>query len=144
MSLPHPHDDPRLYLHVIEKRLLAWVIDLIITALLVTMALMATLGLTLLLFPVLWFAVSVTYRTWMLRRYGATLGMMVAALQLRRLDGQRADETLCLWHALIYAGSMVFVMPQVVSVVLMLLTPHRQGLPDWLLGTVIINRPHEA
>jgi hypothetical protein len=59
---------------------------------------------------------------------------------LRRLDGGRADPALCLWHAVLYAGTMMFVFPQIASVALVLTTPYKQALNDWLLGTTLINR----
>lgn len=139
MSLPHPADDPDFYAHLIPKRLLAWVIDLIVTTLLVLLVLALTAFLTILIFPVLWFAISVAYRTVMLSRYGATAGMMVAAIKLRRLDASRPDPTLCLWHSVIYSVSMVFVFPQIGSIALMLITPYKQGLNDWVLGTTLVN-----
>mgnify|MGYP000982976608 CR=1 len=140
MSLPHPHDDPGFYDHLIVKRFLAWAIDLMVTLVLVMLVLGLTAFLTVLILPVIWVAVAVAYRTVMLTRYGATLGMMVAAIKLRRLDGTWADATMCLWHSVIYAMSMVFVFPQVASVALMLITPYKQGLNDWLLGTTLVNK----
>ncbi|MCB1396592.1 MAG: RDD family protein [Rhodobacter sp.] len=140
MSLPHPLDDPAFYDHLIAKRLLAWVIDLAVTLVLMLVVLAATAFLAIVIFPMVWVAVAVAYRTVMLTRYGATVGMLVAAIRLRRLDGSRPDPTLCLWHSAIYAGTMAFVVPQVASVALMLTTPYKQGLNDWLLGTTLVNR----
>ena len=140
MSLPHPEDDPAFYDHLIAKRFLAWVIDLLVTALLTLLVIVLTLGLAALVFPLVWAVIAVAYRTVMLTRYGATVGMLVAAIRLRRLDGSRPDPTLCLWHSAIYAGTMAFVVPQVASVALMLTTPYKQGLNDWLLGTTLVNR----
>lgn len=140
MSLPHPLDDPAFYDHLIAKRFLAWCIDLIITTLLVVVVLAATALIALLFLPLLWSAVSIAYRSVMLTRYGATVGMMVAAIRLRCLDGARADGQTCLWHSVIYSLGMVFVVPQIGSVALMLATPCKQGLNDWLLGTTLVNR----
>lgn len=140
MSLPHPSDDPGFYDHLIAKRFIAWAIDLMVTTVLVAIALALTAFVTIFIFPILWFAVAVAYRTVMLTRYGATLGMMVAAIKLRRLDARRADSTLCLWHSVLYAFSMVFVFPQIASIALMLVTPYKQGLNDWLLGTTLVNK----
>lgn len=141
MSLPDPLDDPSFYEHVVEKRALAWAIDLAVTLVLVLLVVVLSVGLALILTPLLWAAIAVAYRTVMLTRYGATLGMLVAALRLRRLDGAKPDQTLCLWHAILHAVSMIFILPQIGSVTLMLVTPRRQALNDWLLGTAMINRP---
>lgn len=143
MGLPHPYDDPAFYDHLIAKRLLAWTVDLVITLVLVVVALGMTAFLGVLVLPVIWSAVAIAYRTVMLTRFGATLGMMVAAIQLRRLDGARADPVTCLWHSVAYSASMVFVVPQIASVALMLVTPYRQGLNDWVLGTTLVNRLHD-
>ena len=139
MSLPHPEDDPGFYDHVIAKRFLAWLIDLLVTALLTVVAIILTLGFGALIFPLIWGAIAIAYRTVMLTRYGATAGMLVAALRLRRLDGGRPGSTLCLWHSVIYSASMIVVPVQVASVAMMLTTPYRQGLNDWILGTTILN-----
>lgn len=141
MSLPDPLDDPGFYDHVVEKRFLAWVIDLIVTLVLVLLAGLFTVGVALFLFPLVWSAVAIAYRTVLLSRYSATLGMLVVALRLRRLDGGRPDQTLCLWHAGLHAASMVLVVPQIASVAMILLSPRRQALNDWLLGTAMVNRP---
>jgi len=140
MSLPHPYDDPAFYDHLVTKRFLAWCIDLVITLVLVMIPLILSAFLLVFVFPLVWSAVAVAYRTVMLTRYGATLGMMVAAIKLRHLDAERPDAMICLWHSVIYAASMVFVFPQIGSVVLMLTTPYKQGLNDWLLSTTLVNR----
>ncbi|HPD92361.1 MAG: RDD family protein [Rhodobacter sp.] len=139
MSLPHPEDDPAFYDHLIAKRFLAWVIDLLVTALLTLLVIVLTLGLAALVFPLVWAVIAVAYRTVMLTRYGATAGMLVAAVRLRRLDGRRPDSTLCLWHSALYSGSMIVFPVQIASVAMMLTTPYRQGLNDWILGTTILN-----
>lgn len=144
MRLPDPADNPDFYEHLIPKRLLAWVIDLAITLILVALVVLATALLALFIFPLVWSAIAVAYRTVMLTRYGATLGMMVASVQLRHLDGRRPTQETALAHSLLYAATMVFIVPQIASVTMMLLTPYRQGLNDWLLGTTIINRWLEA
>lgn len=140
MSLPHPYDDPGFYDHLIVKRFLAWCIDLMITIVLVLLALAATAFLAVLLLPLVWVAVAIAYRTVMLTRYGATLGMMIAAINLRHLDGTRPDPTTCLWHSVLFSLTMLFVVSQIGSIALMFVTPYKQGLNDWLLGTTLVNR----
>ncbi len=144
MSLPDPTRDPEFYRALLLKRALAWAVDFVITLALVLGVLVVTLFVGLFFFPVLWVAVSVAYRWVMLSRYGATAGMMLMAIKLRRLDGRRPDSTLCLIHALIFSAAMVTVIGQVLSVALMLITPYRQGLNDLILGTTVINRFTES
>ena len=140
MTLPDPALHPECYEHVIGKRFLAWVVDLAITLGLMLGAIILSGFIALFVFPVVWFALAVAYRTFMLARYGATAGMMLAAVEWRGLDGSVPSQEYALAHSVIYALSMTFVVPQILSVVLMLNTPYRQGLNDWILRTTIINR----
>lgn len=140
MSLPDPNHEPGLYRDLVVKRFVAWSVDLVITFLLVAVIVVLTAFVGLFFLPILWIAVSVTYRTVMLTNYAATLGMMLAAIRLRHLDGRRPGPMTCLWHAVIFSGSMASVLGQVASVGLMLTTPYRQGLNDVILGTTMINR----
>ncbi|WP_068296952.1 RDD family protein [Pararhodobacter sp. CCB-MM2] len=140
MRLPDPDDHPELYEHLIAKRLLAWVIDVAVTALLVIVALILTGGLALLILPLLWGAISIAYRTTLLNRYSATLGMLVASTRLCRLDGQALSPQTTLLHSITYSATMAFVLPQIGSIFLMLNSPYKQGLNDWLLGTTIVNK----
>ncbi|WP_334193362.1 RDD family protein [Pararhodobacter sp.] len=139
-ALPDPYDDPAFYDDLIPKRFLAWVVDLAITLVLVVLALALTGFIAIIILPLVWMGVAITYRTLMLDRFGATAGMMLVALEWRRLDGRRADTTLALWHSAIYALSMSFILGQLISVLLMVMTPYKQGLNDKILGTVIVNR----
>jgi uncharacterized RDD family membrane protein YckC len=76
----------------------------------------------------------------MLVRFDATLGMMLAGLRLRRLDGTRPPPAVCLWHAAIYSGAMATILGQIASVALLLTSPYRQGLNDLILGTTMVHR----
>lgn len=140
MSLPDPDLHPECYEHVIARRFGAWVVDLAVTLVLMVLATVATGFVALFIFPVAWFAIAVAYRTLSLQRWGATPGMMLMALEWRRLDGSAPAGDLALPYAVLYALSMTFVVGQVISVVLMFNTPYRQGLNDWLMGTTIIRR----
>lgn len=140
LPLPAPEDAPDLYRDVILKRFLAWLVDLVITFAITGVIVVLTVFLGLFFLPLLWIAVSVTYRTVMLSSYGATAGMLLVALRLRHLDGRRPGPAVCLWHAAIFAGAMTTALGQVVSVGLMLITPYRQSLGDAILGTTMINR----
>lgn len=140
MKLPDPAYEAEFYRDLILKRFVAWVVDLLITLVLVAVVVVLTAFIGLIFLPVLWIAVSITYRTVMLSNYGATAGMMLAAIKLRHLDGRRAEPMICLWHAVIFSASMASVFGQIASVGLMLTTPYRQGLNDVILGTTLINR----
>lgn len=140
MSLPDPIYEPEFYQALLVKRLLAWGVDMLITLAIVVALVVITVFLGLFFLPVLWIAVSVAYRWVMLSNYAATAGMMLAGIKLRHLNGRRPDPVVCLLHAVIFSFSIAFVLPQIASVALMMVTPYRQGLNDLLLGTTMINR----
>ncbi len=140
MRLPDPADAPEFYRDLVIKRFVAWCVDLLITLGLTLLAVVLTAFIGIFILPLLWGAVAITYRTVMLANYGATPGMMLAAIKLRHLDGRRANPTTCLWHAIIHVGSNVSILGQIASIGLILVTPHRQALNDVVLGTTLINR----
>jgi uncharacterized RDD family membrane protein YckC len=91
--------------------------------------------------PLLYLVVNVTYRIATLSGGSATPGMRLVAIELRTRHGERLDLPHAALHSLGYAVSVAMVLPQVVSVALMLSTPRGQGLSDLVLGTAAINRP---
>lgn len=143
MRLPDPAVEPAYYNDLLPKRLLAWVVDLLVTLAAMAVVLVLTLFLAAVVFPLVWAAIAIAYRYVMLTRYGQTLGMMLASLELVRLDGTRTDPMTNLLHAAIYSGCMATVVGQVASVALMLTTPYKQGLNDVILRTTMVHRSHE-
>ena len=91
--------------------------------------------------PVLGVAVNVAYRYVGLVKWSATPGMALMAVELRDARGERLEPGTVLFHTLIYTAASATVILQVVSVVMMLTSDRRQGLPDVLLGTAMLNRP---
>lgn len=140
MRLPDPALEPGYYSDLLPKRFLAWVVDVAVVFVIVALLVVMSLALAFFILPFLWAAVAVGYRYVMLTRYDATLGMQLAALRLRHLDGTKPQPLTCLLHALIYSGTMVSVLGQVASVALMLTLPYRQGLNDLLLSTTMVHR----
>lgn len=139
MRLPDPELDPGYYSDLLPKRLMAWVVDLLVTLAAMLVVLVLTLFLAAFAFPLVWAAIAIAYRYVMLTRYQATLGMMLASLELVRLDGGRTDPATNFLHATIYSISMATVVGQVASVALMLTTPYRQGLNDMILRTTMVH-----
>lgn len=140
MRLPDPALEPEFYSDLLLKRFLAWVIDLLVTLVLLVVAIVLSAFTGLFFLPLLYLVVSIVYRWVMLSNYGATVGMLLFAIRLRQLDGGKPDSNTCLWHAIIFSASMTTVIGQVISVGLMLTTPYRQGLNDVILRTAMINR----
>jgi uncharacterized RDD family membrane protein YckC len=122
------------------KRVFAWGIDVVVTLALTLVGLVLTLFLSMFLLPLLFAAISIGYRTVMLARFGATLGMMVTALKWRGLDGRDPDVMTAFIYSAMHAGLWAIFPLQIASMVMILLTPYRQGLHDMVLGTTMLHR----
>ncbi|MDD7969690.1 RDD family protein [Roseinatronobacter alkalisoli] len=140
MTLPDPELQPEFYADVPLKRVGAWAIDLVVTALLTLIGLVMTLFISVFFLPVLFATASIAYRTVMLARYGATLGMMGTALKWRSLDGRNPDAMTAFWYSVMHAGMWTVFPLQAASMVMILLTPYRQGLHDFVLNTTMLHR----
>jgi uncharacterized RDD family membrane protein YckC len=139
MSLPDPELQPEFYRDVPLKRALAWLVDLLVTLALTLVALTFTLFLAAFFLPFFFVVISVAYRTVMLSRYGATLGMMLMALKWRGLSGRVPDPLTAFYYSLIHAGQWAVLPVQIASVVMILVTPYRQGLNDHIMGTTMLH-----
>jgi len=139
--LPDPNLRPEFYADVALKRLGAWVVDTVLIVLLTVLTVPFTGFLALLALPLVYLALNLGYRTATLARWSATPGMLLLAIEFRGADGHRLDSTTAFLHSLGFTLSTMFVLPQIGSVVLMLITPRGQGLSDHILGTVALNRP---
>ncbi|MFN7003944.1 MAG: RDD family protein [Roseinatronobacter sp.] len=140
MTLPDPELQPEFYADVPFKRATAWAIDLVVTLALTVVALALTLFIGAFFLPLFFAAVSIGYRTVMLARYGATLGMMVMALKWRSLDGRAPDALTAFYYSAFHAGLWTVFPAQIASMVMILVTPYRQGLHDTVLGTTMLHR----
>jgi uncharacterized RDD family membrane protein YckC len=138
--LPDPQTQPEFYESVPTKRFLAWVVDSLLIGVFCILALILTLGIGFFFLPLLMLTVGFCYRAATLATGSATWGMALMAVEIRRHDGARLDPISAFLHTLGYSVSMAFVFPQIVSVLLMLLSDRAQGLTDYVLGTVCINR----
>lgn len=125
---------------VLARRVLAWIFDTVIVAIVVALIVPFTGFLALFFLGALYLAVNLIYRWIGLARHSATPGMRLAGVELRDMRGGRIDGATALAHTLGYALSVAFVLPQVISVVLMAFSKRGQGLTDHVLNTVMINR----
>lgn len=140
-ALPDPDRHADFYRGVAVKRGVAWAIDAVVTTALTALIVPFTAFTALLFLPLLFLAVNFVYRAAFLANTSATPGMWLTGIEFRRLDGDRLDSGSAIAHTM---GTMVtwgFVLPQLASVLLMLLGPRGQGLSDLVLGTAAINRP---
>ena len=149
--MPHAFDpiaNPELFEGVLERRVIAFVIDVMILAIPVMLAAMfiflfglVTLGLGWVLFllispaTVIW---ALCYFGFMLGGpHSATIGMRVMDIELRTWYGAPAYFVLGAMHAVVFWVSVSFLTPAIVLVGLF--NGRRRMLHDIILGTVVIN-----
>jgi uncharacterized RDD family membrane protein YckC len=157
---PHAYDPiahPELFDGVLARRLIAFLIDLIIIAIPVLVlavfmaaATIATLGIAAILFailsPLYWPLIVV----WALCYYGfsfgspasATVGMRVMDLEMRTWYGSPAYFVLGAVHAIVFWLTISFLTPLILLVGFF--NQRRRLLHDMLVGTVVINNPSRA
>ena len=140
LPLPDPSINPEFYASIPSKRFLAWVVDTVLIAISCLVLSILSIGVGFFFWPILFVIISFAYRSVTLARGSATWGMALMAVEVRRHDGERLDWLTAMLHTLGYMVSMALFLPQVVSVILMLISPRAQGLTDHVLGTVVINR----
>lgn len=140
-ALPDPQTQAAFYSGVAPKRLLAWIFDVILIS--VATAIIATLPLFIGWFflPVIYITVSFFYRWIGLTNASATLGQRLFNLQFRNNEGAHLTSGEALLHTLGYLVSTGFFLPQLISLVLILMSGRGQALHDLLAGVALINRP---
>lgn len=139
-ALPDPEFRPEFYADTPSKRGLAWLVDSVLIAILVAIAVPFTAFTALLFLPLLYLMIGFLYRWVSLARWSATPGMLFFAVEFRTLRGARMDSAVAFVHTLAYTVSTAMVLPQILSIGLMLTSARRQGLSDLVLGTVAMNR----
>ncbi|MCR8546235.1 RDD family protein [Salipiger sp. P9] len=138
--LPDPVRQSAFYESVAIKRALAWVIDSIIVALLVMLALVLTFFVGAFVFFALWMVISFGYRVATIASGSATWGMRMMAIEFRDWRGQKLDLGQAFLHTLGYTVSVAVAPLQIVSMICMIATERGQGLTDLVLGTVALNK----
>jgi uncharacterized RDD family membrane protein YckC len=136
-------DDVRAYDGVRTRRILAFVIDYCIVALLtipfailVAVLGLLTFGLGWALYSILVPAVAILY-IWntLGGRNQATSGMRMMGIRLDRLDGTRIDGLTAVVHSVLFWASTVILTPFILLVTLF--ADRKRTLHDLLLGTVV-------
>lgn len=140
-TLPDPDRQAEFYADVPIKRALAWVVDAIVIAIITMIVVPFTLFLSLFFLPALYLTISFLYRTISLARHSATPGMRLMAIEFRDRTGAKFDLGTAFLHTLGYTLTISTLLPQLLSMGLMLTTARGQGLTDLVLGTVAINKP---
>lgn len=140
-TLPDPDYDADFYRDVVTKRGIAWLIDIALISAIVGVLIILSLFIAFIFLPVVYFFTSFVYRWLSLAAWSGTPGMRMMAIQLRGPDGRPLDGLSAFLHTTGYAISIVTFPLQMISVVMMLTTPRKQGLSDMILGTAMLNRP---
>ncbi len=141
--IPTRLDDIRVYEGVLTRRMMAFVIDYLLVALMmIPVAILVfvfgivTLGFGWALFSVLFPAVALTY-VWntMGGPNQATVGMRMMDIRLERIDGQRIDGLLAIVHTVLFWAGNVLLTPLILLATLFL--ERKRTVHDLLLGTVV-------
>lgn len=139
-GLPDPEVAAEFYKDVPVKRLIAWIIDSILIAILTTLVLPFTAFVGIFFFVALYGIGGFFYRWATLAMGSATLGMRLASIELRMLSGDKLSGGGAFLHTLGYIVSVSVTPLQLISIVLMLFSARKQGLTDHILGTAAINK----
>ncbi|OUS21989.1 hypothetical protein DI396_05635 [Litorivita pollutaquae] len=138
--LPDPDTQPEFYADVATKRLLAFLVDVVLIALLTLIAIVLSLFILSFFAPLLYAVISFVYRTMSLANRSATPGMRLMAIEMRTLNGAPLSLPMAAAHTLGTTMSFAVFPVQIASVVMMLMTPRGQGLTDHVIGTVALNK----
>jgi uncharacterized RDD family membrane protein YckC len=153
---PHAYDpvmNPELFEGVLSRRIVAFVVDLVILSIPVVLASIfifafgiVTLGLGFMLYGLLYPATVI----WALVYFGvtlggpssATIGMRLMDLEMRTWYGAPAYFVLGAVHAIVFWMSITVLSPFIVLVAFF--NERRRLLHDIVLGTVVINNARRA
>jgi len=142
--IPARLDDLRAYEGVLSRRIMAFIIDYMLVALisvpvaiLVFLLGIVTLGLAWFLFSILFPGVALIY-VW--NTLGgssqATLGMRAMNIRLERIDGVPVDGLVAIVHTVLFWAGNVLLTPLILLATLFL--SRKRTVHDLLLGTVVI------
>ena len=140
-GLPDPALDAQFYENVATKRLLAWIVDVLISVVITLAIGFMTFGLLLFFyFPIL-FGVSFLYRFISISSGSATWGMRLFGIELRNAQGNRFASADAFMHTFLFFIVNVSVVGLLINAAMMLLGERGQGLHDYVMGSTAINRP---
>ncbi|MAX73177.1 MAG: hypothetical protein CMH66_05820 [Nioella sp.] len=140
-ALPDPDRQSVFYDGIPPKRLMAWVVDVVLILVMMLIIGVLTLTVAFWLWPLFWVATSFVYRAITIGSASATLGMRLMNIELRNATGARLTGTEAMLHTGAYLLCASFFLPQALSVAMIALGERHQSLPDLFLGTAAINRP---
>lgn len=142
--IPARLDDLRVYEGVLSRRIMAFLIDyMLIAVMVIPLAIIVfllgivTLGLGWALFSVLFPAVALIYVWITLGGINqATLGMRMMNIRLERIDGENIDGLVAIVHTVLFWAGNVLLTPLILLATLFL--SRKRTVHDLLLGTVVV------
>lgn len=143
---PDPLTDTRLYQGVRTRRIMAFLVDVVLLGILTFLAAVLilfigvlTLGLGWLLYFILWPVLALVYSAFTLGGpNSATPGMQVMGLEMRQTNGEKMTPVLAAVHSVLFYASVSVLTPFVLVVAL--ISDRKRLLHDIVLGTVVVNR----
>ena len=139
MPLPHPETQPEFFEDVVSKRLMAWIVDVVLISATTAVLTVFSLFTALFVLPLVFALVGFIYRWIGLTRHSATVGMRLMSVEFRKADGEDFGSGTAFLHTAGYYASVAVFPAQLVSIVMMLMSERRQGLTDTVLGTALLN-----
>lgn len=147
-TAPSPYEDAQFYDGVALRRFVAFLIDVCISGLIMAVIAVVgfiagflTFGLGWLVAFLLFISADFLYRWMTIGAGSATWGMAICGIELRDRRGERLDPGQALVHTAAYYISVALGVPILLNLLIMLVSPHRRLIHDFVLGTVMINRP---
>ena len=140
-GLPDPDRDAQFYTGVPAKRLMAFIIDVVLVWGIAILVSILTLGIGFLIMGFLIAVIDLIYRTLTIGSSSATVGMRLMGIELRTFNGDRFNTGHALIHTLLFYVMLAFVLVQLISVIMMGGSRYGRGLHDFIVGSTMINRP---
>ena len=140
-GLPDPDADAQFYAGVPAKRLVAFIIDVVLVWGIAILVSLLTLGVGFLILGFLIAVIDLIYRTMTIGSQSATIGMRLMGIELRTFGGDRFNTGHAFIHTLLFYAMLAFVIVQLISVIMMGGSRYGRGLHDFIVGSTMINRP---
>ena len=145
-ALPDPDTAPELFEGVLTRRVVAFIIDLVVMGMMILVFSFLGLVAGFLTFGLAWMAlflvvpatIALYYAATLGSSRRATLGMQVMDIVLTPTRGQPLDGWMAIIHAAVFWLTTWISWP--ISLLFVLFTPRRQMIHDLVVGTLMVRR----
>ncbi|SMQ62735.1 Uncharacterized membrane protein YckC, RDD family [Devosia lucknowensis] len=145
-SLPDPATAPELFEGLLTRRVMAYLIDLVLIGAIALVLGMAGIILGFLTFGLAWMALVFVVPAAIVIYYGmtlgspkrATVGMQVMDIVLTPTRGQPLDGWMAIFHAALFW--LTFWISWPITILFALFTPRRQMIHDLIMGTLMVRK----